>query len=142
MANGVLFKGRQVLIPETLRQDILKQLHTGHLGIEKTRRLARESVYWPNINKDIEQLVKTCSACQEHQPNQRKEPLVPHDVLQTPWKKLASDLFTLKGEDYLLITDYYSKYPVLLKMSNNTKSETVAKAQQRQSSASSEHLER
>lgn len=128
IANGVLFKGRQVLIPEKLREDILKQLHTGHLGIEKTRRLARESIYWPNINKDIEQLVKNCSACQEHQPNQRKEPLIPHDVPQTPWTKVASDLFTLKGEDFLLITDYYSKYPVLLKMSNNTKSETVAKA--------------
>ena len=98
MANGVLFKGRQVLIPETLREDILKQLHIGHLGIEKTRRLARKSVYWPNINKDIEQIVKTYSACQEHQTDQRKEPLIPHDVPQTLWKKLAGDLFTLNGE--------------------------------------------
>ncbi|KAJ8041207.1 hypothetical protein HOLleu_11953 [Holothuria leucospilota] len=40
MADGVIFKGRQVLIPKPLQADILNQLHNGHQGIEKTRRLA------------------------------------------------------------------------------------------------------
>ena len=44
--DGVIFKGKQVLIPECMRPDILRQLHQGHQGIEKTRMLARESVYW------------------------------------------------------------------------------------------------
>ena len=41
MAHAIIFKGKQVLIPETLREDILTQLHEGHMGIERTRRLAR-----------------------------------------------------------------------------------------------------
>ncbi|XP_038062402.1 uncharacterized protein K02A2.6-like [Patiria miniata] len=65
---GIIFKGRQVIIPDSLQTDILQQLHTGHMGIEKTRRLARESVYWPNINRHIDELVKACSYCQESQP--------------------------------------------------------------------------
>ena len=33
--NGVIFKRTQVFIPESLRSDILAQLHEGHEGIEK-----------------------------------------------------------------------------------------------------------
>jgi transposase InsO family protein len=123
----VIFKGRQVLIPESLRADIIEQLHQGHFGIEKTKRLARESVYWPGIGKEIDKMVKNCDTCQENQPCQMKEPLEPHDIPSTPWTKLASDLFTINGEDYVLITDYYSKYPVLTKL-NSTRSEAVARA--------------
>ena len=38
LSSGVLFKGRQVIIPDSMRHDILNQLHVGHLGIEKIRR--------------------------------------------------------------------------------------------------------
>jgi transposase InsO family protein len=127
VSHGVIFKGRQVLVPEPIRADILQQLHQSHMGIEKTRRLAHDSVYWPRINQDIESLVKKCEVCQENQPKQRNEPLEPHDIPTKPWMKLASDMFTIDGDDYLLMTDYHSKYPVLCKMPN-TRSETVAKA--------------
>ena len=56
--DGTIFKGKQVLVPESLRADILAQLHQSHQGIEKTQLLARERVYWPNINKDIEQMTR------------------------------------------------------------------------------------
>ena len=120
MSNGVLFKGRQVIIPEALRQDILNQLHESHLGIEKTRRLMRDSVYWPNVNKDIEQMVKTCSTCQEHQPEQNKQPLLAHDIPASPWTKVASDLFEINGDHYLSLTDFYSKFPYLKKLHTTT----------------------
>ena len=120
VSNGVLFKGNQVIIPTELRQDILNQLHQGHQGIERTRRLARETVYWPNINKDIEQISKSCYACQENQPRQQKEPLQPHDVPSTPWTKLGTDMFQFNKEEYLLVTDYHSKYPIVYRMKNTT----------------------
>ena len=72
ISDGIVFKGKQVIIPEAIRQNILQQLHEAHLGIEKTRRFMRESVYWPNIRNDIEIMVKSCAACQEHQPEQRQ----------------------------------------------------------------------
>ena len=88
VSHGVLFKGSREFIPKTLREDILRQLHLGHMGIGSTRRLARETVFWPHINKNIEQLVKQCAACQEHQARQQKEPLLPHDVPSAPWTRL------------------------------------------------------
>jgi len=113
IAGGVIFKGRQVIIPEALQADILLQLHQGHMGIERTRRLARMSVHWPNISRDIEVLVKDCMACQERQPKQRQEPLMPHDVPSAPWTKLATDIFTINKEDYLVVVDYHSKFHIV-----------------------------
>ena len=49
---GVIFKDRQILVPKSMQKDILSQLHCGHQGVEKTRRLAHESVYWLKINRD------------------------------------------------------------------------------------------
>ncbi|XP_056144370.1 uncharacterized protein LOC130119799 [Lampris incognitus] len=54
--SGVIVKGRQVLIPDSMTEAILKQLHGGHQGIEKTRRLAQERVYWTKMNDDIERM--------------------------------------------------------------------------------------
>lgn len=87
-----------MLIPTPLQADILNQLNTGHMGIEKTRPVARDSVYYPNINRDIEHRVKSCSICQEVQPSQKKEPLEPHEIPSTPWTNLATDLFTIENE--------------------------------------------
>ena len=84
--DGVLFKGRQVLIPEQLRNDILDQLHEAHMEIEKTKRLARECVYWPNIHHYIERIVKTCQACQENQPEQKHETMIAREIPAVPWR--------------------------------------------------------
>ena len=122
--DGIIFKGKQVLIPESLRADILAQLHQSHQGIEKTQLLAREGVYWSNINKDIEHMTRTCTLCQELANCNRKEPLIPHDTPMAPWKKLGTDLFEVDGEHFVLICDYFSKYPIVTPL-HATKSENV-----------------
>ena len=44
LQNGIILKDHQVVIPEQLRCNILLQLHTSHQGIDKTKKLARESI--------------------------------------------------------------------------------------------------
>ena len=66
--NCVNLKGERIFIPEPLRKKTLKILHTGHLGIEKTRLRARRDVYWHYIHKDIERMCKECQTCQEYMP--------------------------------------------------------------------------
>ena len=118
--NGIILKGQQVLIPEAVREDILQQLHASHLSIEKTRRLARESVFWPGINKDIEQLCQSCTLCQELQPQQAKQPLMMHERPSTPWAKLGRDLFEIDNVTYLILSDYFSRYPAVHKLSSTS----------------------
>ena len=58
MIDGIILKGRHVIIPEILKAKALDQLHVTHMGIGKTKLLACESMYWININDDIENFIK------------------------------------------------------------------------------------
>ncbi|KAK2140061.1 hypothetical protein NP493_6007g00005 [Ridgeia piscesae] len=58
MESGVLFKGRQVSIPRSMQKEILQRFYQCHHGAEKTRRLARESVYCKQRCRTNLQLVR------------------------------------------------------------------------------------
>ena len=124
--NGIIFKGRQVIIPEPLHKDILTQLHASHQGIDKTRRLARESVSWPGINRDVEATCRACELCQEMQASQAKQLMMMHKKPMAPWVKLGTDLFTIDGKDFLIISDYYSRYPIIKKLTSTTAASIVS----------------
>ena len=44
-----------------------------------------------------------------------------------PWEKVGIDYFILDGKDFLLLVDYFSKYPKMLQMISKTAQATVAK---------------
>ena len=44
-------------------KNIVKRLHAGHLSMEDTINRAKNIVYWQRMNKQIEQLITTCDAC-------------------------------------------------------------------------------
>ena len=71
--DGIILKGRHTVIPNSLKKQVLDQFHTNHMGIEKTKLLACESVYWSSINADIENYIKHCAMCLESQQTQPKE---------------------------------------------------------------------
>ena len=71
--DGIVLKGRCIVIPNSLRQQVLTQLHTSHMGIEKIKLLAHDSVFWSNINADIEGYIKHCVTCLEFHQTQPKE---------------------------------------------------------------------
>jgi ribosome assembly protein YihI (activator of Der GTPase) len=54
LQGNCILKGMRVMIPYSLQQSVLKELHTGHLGILKMKLLANSFVYWKNIDRDIE----------------------------------------------------------------------------------------
>lgn len=115
--DGVILKGsEQVIIPKSMQQFILESLHAGHQGREKCRLRAKHSVYWNNMYKDLEEFVGSCPICQEHARSQLREPLLQKDIPPRPWHTLSADLFSLEGEEYLLIVDHYAKYPFVKKM--------------------------
>ena len=62
MCNGILMYGERVAIPAVLNK-ILKDFHTGHQGISKMKALMRSNVFWLGMDKDIENLVKSCKNC-------------------------------------------------------------------------------
>ena len=118
LEDGLILKGNRVVIPDSLRKRVLESIHTGHLGETKCLLLARQSVYWPGITSDVRDVVKSCLSCNKYQPAQPKLPLMQPELPSRPWEKIGADLFHFKGAVYLMIVDYYSRFPVVRKLSD------------------------
>ncbi|UYV69541.1 K02A2.6-like [Cordylochernes scorpioides] len=122
--NGILLKGSRYVIPENIRKGLLQRIHEGHLGIVKCRERAKGSVWWPRITSEIEEMVRTCPMCIEERTN-RHQPLIPSELPNCPWEKVGVDLFTLKGQNYLVIADYYSRYPEIARLEDMTSASII-----------------
>ena len=124
--DGLIVKGERIFIPRSMIPDILEQLHSAHQGGEKMKLRARSTVFWTGITKDIDNTVSRCTQCPESQPRQRREPMSPSEVQPRAWHTVGADLFTLNGE-YLVVVDYYSKYPFVFKLSSTESYSIVEK---------------
>ena len=56
-----LIRGARILIPPKCQPQVLDELYDDHLGVAKTKALARSYVWWPGIDKAIEQESKRCT---------------------------------------------------------------------------------
>ncbi len=70
-------KGCRVVVPPTFRRDVLRMLHDSHLGIVRTKALARSYVWWPSMDAEIERLVQTCKECQATRHAPPRAPVFP-----------------------------------------------------------------
>lgn len=69
--------------------------------------------------------VKSCLVCTKCHSAQPKFPLIQPDLPSSPWKKIGADLFHFKGAIYLVLVDYYSRFPVVRKLPD-MKADTVS----------------
>ena len=107
--DGLLMRAGRIVIPSALQKETLDKLHTGHRGIRKCHRRAVQSVWWPGLSTQLEQIVRDCSECIKYQ-SQRAEPLKSTPLPKRPWQKVGTDLFDWNKSTYLLIVDYYSRW--------------------------------
>ena len=125
VADGLLLKGNRIIIPDKDRPQILKQIHEGHLGIQKCLHRAKATVYWPKLYDELKALVTNCTICLKYSASNRKDstkigPPLGQEIPTQPWKKLATDLFTYDQANYLLVVDYTTKFPVVHKLTDLT----------------------
>ena len=110
--DGLLLKGPRIVIPAELRETYLRRLHEGHLSAKKVQENAKYHVYWPGWEADIADYTMRCQECIK-QSRPAKESLQPHDIPDGPWTKLGINYFNFKGKSYILICDYFSKFPFM-----------------------------
>ena len=114
--DGIILKGRHIIMPNNLWQQVFNQLHTNHMGIEKTKLLAHKCVYSPSINADIEKYIKQCPTCLEFQQIQPKENIIHHNIPLWPWEVGGADVFHFNNKNYLCVIDYNSKFPIVKRL--------------------------
>ena len=74
LKNGVLHRRQadqrcgtleQLVLPSSLRPDVLASLHDGmgHQGYERTMELLRPCVYWPAMYRKVRDYISSCERC-------------------------------------------------------------------------------
>ncbi|UYV78371.1 K02A2.6-like [Cordylochernes scorpioides] len=123
--EDLIFKGSRVFIPLKWKAKILKLIHEGHQGTNSCLRRARDSIYWHGMSQDIINTVENCRTCQANQRNKTKEPMIIKEIPSLPWEIVAADIFSIKGKNYLLITDNYSGFIDFKEMKTMNSAETI-----------------
>ena len=116
--DGLILKGSCIVVPESCRDEIIDQLHEGHFGIDRTKLHARDSVYWPSVNKDSVLLKLVICAKNTHAGT--RDPTIPRDIPIQAWSMVQTDLFTLDGLSFLLVVDATSRFPVVRILNSET----------------------
>ena len=106
---------------------MLDRVHETHLGTVKSKARAREVMFWPSINKEIEDKVSSCAICAKiNMKLPPKEPLMNHETPDRPWARVAANIIEYKNENYLVTVCYHSKWPHLQKLNNMTSKCVIA----------------
>ncbi|XP_052747502.1 uncharacterized protein K02A2.6 isoform X1 [Bicyclus anynana] len=124
LQDGCILLGCRVVIPPSLRQTILRMLHTTHNGIVHTKALARSYVWWPQLSDDISRLVQNCTKCLE---NRRMPEKSSHEWIlpSRPWSRIHIDFAgPYMNKTFLIVVDAFSKWPEVFIVSS-TNSRTV-----------------
>lgn len=125
----VVFRGNRIVIPQNLLEQVLKLSHEGHPGETVMKRRLRAKVWWPLVDRQVEQFVKQCHDCLlVSQPN-RPPPMNKHRFPEGPWEYLAMNLMgPLPNKDMVLvIIDYYSRYQEIKFLKSTTSTIIIKK---------------
>ena len=124
--HGCIMWGIRVVVSQKIRNQILHELHEGHIGIVKMKGLARSYVWWPGIDQDIESLAKKCQGCQKVQFEAPTVPLHPWEWPIKPWQRIHVDYAgPFMGHMFLIIVDAHSKWPEVLLTGSTSSERTV-----------------
>ena len=95
----------RLVIPEALRQRVSASLHASHQGLDSMLRRARQTVYWPGMEGDLQHHRATCDSCNTNAPSQLPEPLLLTPPPEYPFQQTVADIFQLEGQAYLVYAD-------------------------------------
>lgn len=126
MHQSCLMCGVRVIIPDKLRKQVLTQIHEGRLGVVKMKAVARSFVWWPGIDKEIEELAKGCNGCQQIQNDPKVAPPNTWEWPSKPWDRVHIDFAgPFLGSMFLIMVDAHSKWPEVIKMKRTTTENTI-----------------
>ena len=115
VAKQLVLRGRRIVVPESLWQDIVALAHIGDQRPTKTKQYLHERVWFPKMDAMVEEHVKACKPCLAATPGENYQPLQPSTIPDHPWQHVATDFKGPVGNQFyfLLVIDEYSHFPVV-----------------------------
>ena len=117
--SGLITCGNRIIVPKEMRPEMLQYIHEGHQGKERCLLRARNTVFWPKMTYDVQQLIEKCIICQEYG---KLQPIIGtiQELLPFLWHTLVTDMFYWKRMDFLIVVEIFSKYIIVRKLPNST----------------------
>ena len=103
--DGLVFKGERLLIPNQMRSTMKECLRSSHIGVNGCLRRASECMYWPGMTAELKEYIAQCETCSKYDTKQQKDSLMSHELTERPREKIGTDLYTIDGQDYLIVVD-------------------------------------
>ena len=90
------------------------------------KALARSCVWWPQMDAEIEKVVKNCARCQQCQKSPAKAPLHPWEWPERAWSQVHADYAgPIDGMSFLILVDAHSKWLEVPHVKSRTTRSTV-----------------
>ena len=118
--DGVPFKGKKMLIPKSLRPQVLEGLHAANQGVTGMLANARDRFFWPGLDADVRQMRLQCRQCNEQSPSQSAEPSIVSPPPEVPFEQTAADIFSLEGHTFLAFADAFSGWLEVERLPTNS----------------------
>ena len=112
--TGLLLRNRRIVLLKSLQEKAIIVAHEGHSGMTKTKSLLRSKVWYPTMDRMIENIISACHECAINMSNTHPEPLQMSALPKGPWINISLEFWgPLPSGDYLVvIVDEYSRFPV------------------------------
>ena len=111
--DGVILYHDRVVIPPSLRDQVLQSLHSAHQGISQMCSRAENSFFWPGMTPAITEMRARCQQCNRMAPSQPSSPPTPPMDPAYPFQCIVADYFHHQGHNYLVVVDRYSNWPIV-----------------------------
>ena len=66
LQGKLVFKGKQLVVPDSLRKELMAATHASHIGVEACARRAFDSLYWPQMTTELKEYISKCDVCMAH----------------------------------------------------------------------------
>ena len=123
--QGCLLWGLRVIIPPSLQAQLLNELHATHPGVVKMKAIARSIMWWPNMDKEIEDMVTSCQNCAAQWSLLPVAPLYVWPWANHPMQYINIDFATIEQFQVLVIIDSHSKWIETIPLCSATTNTTV-----------------
>ena len=121
-----LLWGIRVVVPSKLRARLVEELHRDHPGVTRMKAVARNYLWWPGLDKELEECARSCLSCQAVKSAPAVAPLHPWLWPAKPWQRVHVDFAgPFLGKMFLIVVDAYSKWPEVVEMTSTEAPKTI-----------------